>query len=158
MSDCEEIEDGPPAHPATYQLPDIPFEEMNPLQKRWHKIKAIEEFPVKVTYLGDCEMPLEYVEYLSEEMRKQALEQAANKDIDIGGLEIKETEGKKKSQSRGGRGNIKAKKKAEPQNNEKADEIVIQGDFIDEVIDLILEKFGDKIPADMIEDIGDMKK
>jgi density-regulated protein DRP1 len=30
-------------------------------------------------------------------------------------------------------------------SNEKADEIVIQGDFIDEVIDLILDKFGDKV-------------
>ena len=73
MSDVESDE-GPPPHPATYELPDIPFDEMSPLQKRWHKIKAIPEFPVKVVYLGDCEMPLEYVEYLSEDMRKQALE------------------------------------------------------------------------------------
>ena len=73
MSDVESDE-GPPPHPATYELPDIPFDEMSPLQKRWHKIKAIQEFPVKVVYLGDCEMPLEYVQYLSEDMRKQALE------------------------------------------------------------------------------------
>jgi len=129
MSDVESDE-GPPPHPALYELPDIPFDEMSPLQKRWHKIKAIPEFPVKVVYLGDCEMPLEYVEYLSEDMRKQAFEvfdhfnlsivnlnikQAATEDIDIGGLELKESGGKKKSQSRGGRGAVKAKKKAEPQ-------------------------------------------
>jgi translation initiation factor 1 (eIF-1/SUI1) len=41
--------------------------------------------------------------------------QAATEDIDIGGLEIKESGGKKKSQSRGGRGAVKAKKKADPQ-------------------------------------------
>ena len=49
-------------------------EEMNPLEQRWFKIKSFETFPVKVKYYGDCGLPLEYVEYLPDALRDQALE------------------------------------------------------------------------------------
>merc|ERR1712002_681042 len=41
-------------------------------------------------------------------------------------------------------------------SNEKADEIVIQGDFIDQVIDILEEKFP-QIPSKNIKDLGDIK-
>lgn len=47
---------------------------MNPLEQRWFKIKSYETFPVKVKYYGDCGLPLEYVEYLPDALRDQALE------------------------------------------------------------------------------------
>jgi len=42
-------------------------------------------------------------------------------------------------------------------SNEKADEIVIQGDFIDECIDMIIAKFP-QIEESKIQDLGDIKK
>ena len=47
---------------------------MNPLEQRWFKINSYETFPVKVKYYGDCGLPLEYVEYLPDALRDQALE------------------------------------------------------------------------------------
>merc|ERR1719270_2021822 len=89
----------------------------------------------------------------------------------------------KKKQKRGGKAAVKAKKKSVTHitglltyeidlkktaklfggkfacgtsSNEKADEIVIQGDFIDQVIDILEEKFP-QIPSDKIKDLGDIK-
>merc|ERR1712088_388884 len=146
-------------------VPDKPYEDLTRLEQRWFKIKQIPEFPLKVKYYGDCGLPLEYCEFLGEQLRNQAFEEAKNDtDLDpalVGDLKIDEND--KKKQKRGGRGNVKAKKKAEPaqvkigrvsrgkkksvthitglSSYDKADEIVIQGDFIDECIDMIIQKF-----------------
>jgi len=68
------VEEAGPTSPITFVLPDVPFEEMNRLEQRWHKIKAIPQFPYKVTYYGDCGLPLEYCEFLPEQLRVQAME------------------------------------------------------------------------------------
>lgn len=63
-----------PLSPVTYILPDTPYDEMNPLDQRWSKIKGIPEFPFIVKYYGDCGLPLEYCEFLPEPLRVQAME------------------------------------------------------------------------------------
>merc|ERR1711937_454253 len=185
-----------------YNIPDCPVEEMNPLEQRWYKIKSYGSFPVNVKYYGECGLPLEYVQFLPEALRKQAMEEAANDDgveDAIKGLELEDGKDGKK-QKRGGRATVKAKKKQEPgdikigrlsrgkkksvtritglmtysidlkktaklfgnkfacgsSSNEKADEIVIQGDFIDQVIDILEDKFP-QIPSNKIFDLGDIK-
>ena len=47
---------------------------MNPLQQRWYKIKSYNTFPINVKYYGECGLPLEYVQFLPEALRKQAME------------------------------------------------------------------------------------
>ena len=47
---------------------------MNPLEQRWFKMKSYEKFPIEVKYYGECGLPLEYVEYLPEGLRNQAIE------------------------------------------------------------------------------------
>ena len=49
---------------------------MNPLEQRWFKMKSHEKFPIEVKYYGECGLPLEYVEYLPEQLRNQAIEVA----------------------------------------------------------------------------------
>lgn len=105
-------------------------EEMNPLEQRWFKIKSFETFPVKVKYYGDCGLPLEYVEYLPDALRDQALEviirghlrslfnfQEAKNDDGLSDvmkdMNVDESSDKKK-QKRGGKAAVKAKKKIEP--------------------------------------------
>jgi len=184
-----------------YDIPDCPVEEMNPLQQRWHKIRSYGAFPIIVKYYGECGLPLEYVQYLPEQLRRQAMEEAKNDD-NLAELvdEINVTDGDKKSQKRGGKVPGKAKKKVEPgdvkigrisrgrkknvtritglstyeielkktakifgnkfacgaSSSEKADEIVIQGDFIDQVIEILEDKFP-QIPSNKIIDLGDIK-
>merc|ERR1712228_15475 len=202
IAEEETEEETGPIHPATFELPDLPYEELNRLQQRWFKIKAIKEFPFKVSYYGDCGLPLEYCEFLPEQLRVQAMEEASrDDDVDQALVSLDITDDDKKKQKRGGRGNVKAKKKTEPcaikigrvsrgkkksvthitglgsydvdlkktakmfgnkfacgaSSNEKADEIIIQGDFIDECIELILSKFP-QIEEDKIVDLGDIKK
>lgn len=200
MSDAEEEVK---THPCDkYKIPDCPVEEMNPLEQRWFKIKAFETYPVKVKYYGDCGLPLEYVEFLPDALRDQALEEAKNDDglSDVmKDMNVDESSDKKK-QKRGGKAAVKAKKKIEPgdvkvgrvsrgkkksvthitglltyeidlkktaklfggkfacgtSSNEKGDEIVIQGDFIDQVIEILQEKFP-QIPSKKIKDLGDIK-
>ena len=107
---------------------------MNPLEQRWFKIKSYETFPVKVKYYGDCGLPLEYVEYLPDALRDQALEvftgylqcvtssysdrfQEAKNDDGLSDvmkdMTVDESSDKKK-QKRGGKAAVKAKKKVEP--------------------------------------------
>ena len=70
----EEEENQEPTSPITFEVPDKPFEELTPLEQRWFKIKQIPEFPLKVKYYGDCGLPLEYCEFLPEQLRNQAIE------------------------------------------------------------------------------------
>ena len=49
-------------------------DEMNPLEQRWYKMKQYTTFPIDIKYYGDCGLPLEYVEYLPEQLRNQAME------------------------------------------------------------------------------------
>ncbi|XP_029650914.1 density-regulated protein homolog [Octopus sinensis] len=80
-------------------------------------------YPIEVLYCGECTMPVEYCEYypnyerckiwLEKNMPDQFKKLMAGKGDENLGSE--ETEEKKKRQTRGGRGVIKAKKKTEPQ-------------------------------------------
>merc|ERR1711892_1005053 len=139
-----------------YKIPDCPVEEMNPLEQRWHKIKAA-PLPINVAYYGECGLPLEYVQFLPEALRKQAMEEAANDDgVDeaMAGLDMEDGKGGKKKSVTRITGlltySIDLKKTAKlfgnkfacgSSSNEKGDEIVIQGDFIDQVIDILNDKF-----------------
>jgi hypothetical protein len=69
----EGVEEGP-VSPVQFVVPDKPFEDFNPLEKRWFKIKSIPTFPYKVAYYGDCGLPIEYCEFLPENLRMQAME------------------------------------------------------------------------------------
>merc|ERR1711935_1094658 len=146
-----------------YKIPDCPVEEMNPLEQRWHKIKAA-PLPINVAYYGECGLPLEYVQFLPEALRKKAKKKQEPGDIKIGRL----SRGKKKSVTRITgllTYSIDLKKTAKlfgnkfacgSSSNEKGDEIVIQGDFIDQVIDILNDKFPE-IPSKKIFDLGDIK-
>lgn len=83
------------------------------------------KYPLKVKYCGECTMPIEYCEYypnydrckkwlecnLPEEFEKLAtLKEGGEEEGGEG-----DGEEKKKRQTRGGKGTIKAKKKAEPE-------------------------------------------
>lgn len=83
------------------------------------------KYPVKLLYCGECSMPIEYCEfYPTYEKCKKWLEKnlpeefeklMEGKDDDEG-----DGDGEKKRQKRGGKGQIKAKKKTEPQGIELA--------------------------------------
>ena len=167
-------------------------------------------FPLKVEYCPNCSMPFEYCEYYPDyEGCKKWMQQNLPEKFAALGLDAASTEddkGEKKRQTRGGKGMVKAKKKAaaEAANAEKAvllsiaprgkkksvtvvqglatfgidlkvaskffgqkfacgasitgdDEIVIQGDFKDELFDIIPEKWPE-VDEDSIEDLGQKKR
>ncbi|XP_076107935.1 density-regulated protein homolog [Mytilus galloprovincialis] len=78
-------------------------------------------YPIQISYCGECTMPLEYCEYYPNyEKCKKWLEKnlpeeferlMSIKDEEEGG----EGDAEKKRQKRGGKGQMKAKKKTEPQ-------------------------------------------
>ncbi|XP_041350169.1 density-regulated protein homolog [Gigantopelta aegis] len=80
-------------------------------------------YPLRVIYCGECSMPTEYCEYYPNyEKCKQWLEKNLPEEFErlMEGKEEVECKGddgeeKKKRQTRGGKGMMKAKKKAEPQ-------------------------------------------
>uniref|UniRef100_A0A674ADS7 Density-regulated protein n=1 Tax=Salmo trutta TaxID=8032 RepID=A0A674ADS7_SALTR len=168
----------------------------------------------KYNLVGVCSLPTEYCEYMPEPSKcRQWLEKNfpdvfarmsvgnASKQ-DTGGVEVPPVgeEDEKKKQKRGGRGQIKQKKKTVPQKITIAkiprakkkyvtrvcgmntfdidlkeaqrffaqkfscgasvtaeDEIIIQGDFTDDIIDVIQEKWPE-VDDDSIEDLGEVKK
>ncbi|XP_075967827.1 density-regulated protein isoform X2 [Anarhichas minor] len=170
--------------------------------------------PVKVLYCGVCSLPTEYCEYMPEPAKcRQWLEKnfpdvfarmtvanAPNQDLGSGEAPPAGEEEEKKKQKRGGRGQIKQKKKTLPQKITIAkiprakkkyvtrvcgmatfdielkeaqrffaqkfscgasvtaeDEIIIQGDFTDDIIDVIQEKWPE-VDDDSIDDLGEVKK
>ncbi|XP_057674619.1 density-regulated protein isoform X1 [Corythoichthys intestinalis] len=175
------------------------------------------KYPLKVLYCGVCSLPSEYCEYMPEPAKcRQWLEKnfpdvfarmtlgpAANapeKHPDTGDAPPAGEEEEKKKQKRGGRGQIKQKKKTVPQKVTIAkiprakkkyvtrvcglatfdielkeaqrffaqkfscgasvtaeDEIIIQGDFTDDIIDVIQEKWPE-VDDDSIDDLGEVKK
>ncbi|XP_066250398.1 density-regulated protein homolog [Euwallacea similis] len=77
-----------------------------------------QSYPLHVVYCGNCTMPIEYCEYYPEyEKCKQWLEKNLPSEFEkvkIGdGSDTPAGEEEKKRQKRGGKGNIKAKKKEE---------------------------------------------
>uniref|UniRef100_A0A2K5QND5 Density-regulated protein n=1 Tax=Cebus imitator TaxID=2715852 RepID=A0A2K5QND5_CEBIM len=147
---------------------------------------------LRVLYCGVCSLPTEYCEYMPDVAKcRQWLEKNFPNEF------AKLT---KKKQKRGGRGQIKQKKKTVPQKVTIAkiprakkkyvtrvcglatfeidfkeaqrffapkfscgasvtgeDEIIIQGDFTDDIIDVIQEKWPE-VDDDSIEDLGEVKK
>ncbi|XP_050408557.1 density-regulated protein homolog [Patella vulgata] len=76
-------------------------------------------YPVQVVYCGECTMPIEYCEYYPNyEKCKEWLERNLPNEFEkltAGEAEGKDdSDDKKKRQTRGGKGMLKAKKKAEP--------------------------------------------
>lgn len=183
----------------------------------WTGPKSDVKYPLNVVYCGECSMPIEFCEYwpAAEKCKEWALQNAPDaisklsvaNGGDGGGGEDGEAEGadgddKGKRQTRGGKGMMRAKKKAtemgpkklvvtRSQRNKKKyvtvvsglathgvdlkvaskkfgskfacgssvtgeDEIVIQGDIVDDLIDFISDTFG--IDEDLIEDGGDQKR
>ncbi|XP_012672444.1 density-regulated protein [Clupea harengus] len=172
------------------------------------------KYPIKVLYCGVCTLPTEYCEYMPEPAKcRQWLEKnfpsefarlttdnvprQETKDGDPPSLGEEE---EKKKQKRGGRGQIKQKKKTVPQKVSIAkiprakkkyvtrvcglntfdidlkeaqrffaqkfscgasvtadDEIIIQGDFTDDIIDVIQEKWPE-VDDESIDDLGEVKK
>ncbi|XP_020825833.1 density-regulated protein [Phascolarctos cinereus] len=173
------------------------------------------EYPLRVLYCGVCSLPTEYCEYMPDvakcrqwleknfpnEFAKLTVENSPKQEPGIGeGPGIAGEEEEKKKQKRGGRGQIKQKKKTVPQKVTIAkiprakkkyvtrvcglatfeidlkeaqrffaqkfscgasvtgeDEIIIQGDFTDDIIDVIQEKWPE-VDDDSIEDLGEVKK
>lgn len=170
------------------------------------------KYPLKVLYCGVCSLPTEYCEYMPEPAKcRQWLEKnfpdvfarmtvgpkANAPKQETGTGDAPPTIGKQK---RGGKGQIKQKKKTVPQKITIAkiprakkkyvtrvcglatfdielkeaqrffaqkfscgasvtaeDEIIIQGDFTDDIIDVIQEKWPE-VDDDSIEDLGEVKK
>ncbi|XP_075885686.1 density-regulated protein isoform X2 [Nelusetta ayraudi] len=167
------------------------------------------KYPLKVLYCGVCSLPTEYCEYMPEPAKcRQWLEKnfpdvfarmtvANAPKQETGTGDAPPTSGKQK---RGGKGQIKQKKKTVPQKITIAkiprakkkyvtrvcglatfdielkeaqrffaqkfscgasvtaeDEIIIQGDFTDDIIDVIQEKWPE-VDDDSIEDLGEVKK
>ncbi|XP_053267541.1 density-regulated protein isoform X1 [Pleuronectes platessa] len=175
------------------------------------------KYPLKVTYCGVCSLPSEYCEYMPEPAKcRQWLEKnfpdifarmtvgpaanLPNQEPGIGEVAPLGEEEEKKKQKRGGRGQIKQKKKTLPQKVSIAkiprakkkyvtrvcglatfdielkeaqrffaqkfscgasvtaeDEIIIQGDFTDDIIDVIQEKWPE-VDDESIDDLGEVKK
>lgn len=175
------------------------------------------KYPLKVHYCGVCSLPTEYCEYMPEpakcrqwleknlpdvfaQMTASPLGNAPKQDTDAGEAPIAIEEEEKKKQKRGGRGQIKQKKKTVPQKVTIAkiprakkkyvtrvcglntfdidlkeaqrffaqkfscgasvtadDEIIIQGDFTDDIIDVIQDKWPE-VDDDSIDDLGEVKK
>ncbi|XP_054613144.1 density-regulated protein isoform X2 [Dunckerocampus dactyliophorus] len=172
------------------------------------------KYPLKVLYCGVCSLPTEYCEYMPEPAKcrqwleknfpdvfaRMTLAKAPKQDPDAGDALPAGEEEEKKKQKRGGRGQIKQKKKTVPQKVTIAkiprakkkyvtrvcglatfdidlkeaqrffaqkfscgasvtaeDEIIIQGDFTDDIIDVIQEKWPE-VDDDSIDDLGEVKK
>ncbi|KAL8613999.1 hypothetical protein ACOMHN_023234 [Nucella lapillus] len=79
------------------------------------------KYPFKVFYCGECTMPIEYCEYYvnydkcKEWLQKNLPKEFEKLSISKGGRGSRRGEEKKKRQTRGGKGLMKAKKKVEPQ-------------------------------------------
>lgn len=177
--------------------------------------KSDADYPLRVLYCGVCSLPTEYCEYMPDvakcrqwleknfpnEFAKLTVENSPKQEAGITeGQGTAGEEEEKKKQKRGGRGQIKQKKKTVPQKVTIAkiprakkkyvtrvcglatfeidlkeaqrffaqkfscgasvtgeDEIIIQGDFTDDIIDVIQEKWPE-VDDDSIEDLGEVKK
>lgn len=172
------------------------------------------DYPLKVLYCGVCSLPTEYCEYMPDvgkcrqwleknfpnEFAKITLGNCPRQEFASEGSGSIGEEEEKKKQKRGGRGQIKQKKKTVPQKVTIAkiprakkkyvtrvcglatfeidlkeaqrffaqkfscgasvtgeDEIIIQGDFTDDIIDVIQEKWPE-VDDDSIDDLGEVKK
>uniref|UniRef100_H2Z841 Density-regulated protein n=1 Tax=Ciona savignyi TaxID=51511 RepID=H2Z841_CIOSA len=79
-------------------------------------------YPLKVIYCPECSLPLEFCEFMPEtvqvkcrEWRENNLDILEQEGLEISSLTLDEPSGDKKRQKRGGRGNLKAKQKKEPE-------------------------------------------
>lgn len=194
------------------------MESSSPENKGDHgRMDSDSKYPLKVLYCGVCSLPTEYCEYMPEPAKcRQWLEKNfpavfARLTVGVAGTVPKQEtssgevlpvgeEEEKKKQKRGGRGQIKQKKKTVPQKVTIAkiprakkkyvtrvcglatfdidlkeaqrffaqkfscgasvtaeDEIIIQGDFTDDIIEVIQEKWPE-VDDDSIDDLGEVKK
>ncbi|XP_037591640.1 density-regulated protein-like [Cebus imitator] len=171
------------------------------------------DYPLQVLYCGVCSLPTEYCEYIPDvakcrqwleknfpnEFAKLTVENSPKQETGTSeGQGTAGEEEEKKKQKRGGRGQIKQKKKTIPQKVTIAktpraknkyvttvcglatfeidlkeaqrffaqkfscgasvrgeDEIIIQGDFIGDIIDVIQEKWPE-VDVGSIEDLGEV--
>nr|XP_039269199.1 density-regulated protein-like [Styela clava] len=100
-------------------MSDEEAETSEPEIERQAEKKVI--YPLKVFYCPECTLPLEYCEFMPEATRQRCKDWRDNNNdlliaegIDMEKLSLEETSGEKKRQKRGGRGNVKAKQKKEP--------------------------------------------
>ncbi|KAM8828301.1 density-regulated protein isoform 2-T2 [Spinachia spinachia] len=185
--------------------------ESKPEHRTYH---SDSKYPLKVLYCGVCSLPTEYCEYMPEPAKcrhwleknfpdvfaTMTVASAPKQDLSTGEAPPAGEEEEKKKQKRGGRGQIKQKKKTLPQKVTIAkiprakkkyvtrvcgmatfdielkeaqrffaqkfscgasvtaeDEIIIQGDFTDDIIDVIQEKWPE-VDDESIEDLGEVKK
>ncbi|XP_034403066.1 density-regulated protein isoform X2 [Cyclopterus lumpus] len=185
--------------------------ETKPEHRKGH---ADSSTPLKVLYCGVCSLPTEYCEYMPEPAKcrhwleknfpdvfaRMTVANVPNQDLGPGEAPLGGEEEEKKKQKRGGRGQIKQKKKSVPQKITIAkiprakkkyvtrvcgmatfdielkeaqrffaqkfscgasvtaeDEIIIQGDFTDDIIDVIQEKWPE-VDDESIDDLGEVKK
>nr|CAB3237374.1 density-regulated protein-like [Phallusia mammillata] len=79
-------------------------------------------YPVKVLYCPECSLPLEYCEFMPDAVqqrcrawREKNQDLLSQEGVDIAALNLDDSDSaNKKRQKRGGRGNVKAKQKKEP--------------------------------------------
>ncbi|CAB1318027.1 unnamed protein product [Coregonus sp. 'balchen'] len=152
-------------------------ETCSPENKRDHHGSADPDtkYPMKVQYCGVCSLPTEYCEYMPEPSKcRQWLEKNfpdvfARMSVgnapkqDTGGVEAPPVgeEDEKKKQKR--EIDLKeaqrffAQKFSCGASVTAEDEIIIQGDFTDDIIDVIQEKWPE-VDDDSIDDLGEVKK
>ncbi|KAK7895497.1 hypothetical protein WMY93_020822 [Mugilogobius chulae] len=114
------------------------------------------KYPLKVLYCGVCSLPTEYCEYMPEPAKcRQWLEktfQIAKKKYvtRVCGLGTFDIDLKEAQRFFAQKFSCGASVTAE-------DEIIIQGDFTDDIIDVIQEKWPE-VDDDSIDDLGEVKK
>uniref|UniRef100_A0A2K6MI06 Density regulated re-initiation and release factor n=1 Tax=Rhinopithecus bieti TaxID=61621 RepID=A0A2K6MI06_RHIBE len=134
------------------------------------------DYPLRVLYCGVCSLPTEYCEYMPDVAKcRQWLEK--NFPNEFAKLTVenspKQEAGISEGQGTAGEEEEKKKQKREIDLKEAQrffaqkfscgasvtgeDEIIIQGDFTDDIIDVIQEKWPE-VDDDSIEDLGEVKK
>ncbi|XP_040145481.2 density-regulated protein isoform X2 [Ictidomys tridecemlineatus] len=134
------------------------------------------DYPLRVLYCGVCSLPTEYCEYMPDVAKcRQWLEK--NFPNEFAKLTVenspKQEAGINEGQGTVGEEEEKKKQKREIDLKEAQrffaqkfscgasvtgeDEIIIQGDFTDDIIDVIQEKWPE-VDDDSIEDLGEVKK
>ncbi|KAG8456063.1 hypothetical protein GDO86_002023 [Hymenochirus boettgeri] len=142
-----------------------------------HKMSKMDgDFPLKVLYCGVCSLPTEYCEYMPDVTKcRQWLEKNFPDEfakLTLGSSPRQET-GIPEGQVASGEEEEKKKQKREIELKDAQrffaqkfscgasvtgeDEIIIQGDFTDDIIDVIQEKWPE-VDDDSIEDLGEVKK
>jgi len=94
--------------------------ELNVQVEKKSRIQDDVSYPIKVLYCGECSLPLEYCEFMSNVQRckiwrENNVDILESEGLDVSSLTLEDSKGDKKRQKRGGRGNVKTKQKKEPE-------------------------------------------